>query len=185
MAEEGKVQPILGIEFSYDDPGTALVDFTQILYRLRKPGETGPPENWLEDDGELCEAPQTPYVCLDQNMAKDEVYDCRARHITHGGVGSAWSTIIAVTVGDDLSPPANPTNFSVTPILAGLLTKWNYPSESDYWRTEIQYRLATSTTWNASQAVFATGSEKALSFLFPAPYQLRVRHWDTSRNRSG
>lgn len=182
--DKKKLQPILGIKFSWDDPSTALVDHTLIQYRLRRAGETGPPSEWVESELEVCIAPHTPYICLDQNMAKGEVYDCRARHVSHDGVGSQWSSVITVTVGGDLTPMARPSGLGVDSLITGLRVYWGHPSESDYKHTEIYLRVGVSQSWPTKPHAIIKGSEISLTNLIPATYFVRIRHVDTSDNLS-
>lgn len=112
-------------------------------------------------------------------------YEVRARHVNRFEVTGTWTDWEERLIGGDLTPPADPVNFTLETEAGGWLAKWDPPTEEDYLHTQIWEN--TTNDFASARKVAENDSTEHIQLGYRTQRTVYVwaRHVDRSKNLSG
>ena len=114
------LQTLIGMTVSWTDPADAAVIKTEIAYRVA--GDTSAGE-WM-----LAEVPAGSTSVDLLPLRHNDTYELRGRHVNVYGATSRWSTPVTQKIDKDITPPAKPTNLTLTAGWRLIEASWTNPA---------------------------------------------------------
>ena len=149
----------------------------------------GPDADTDTDDVEYIWSAGTGAGSLARQNIPEDTYQVSVRHQFPPQAGSTlpqysdWLEVAAaLSIGEDTTAPAAPTNVVATPVPGGVEVRWDYPDESDYSYTRVYF---LGDLPNPIQDEEETKSAAIIIYTARTGSQtLHVEHFDRSGNKS-